>query len=146
MMTPGGYQVQEMYEMDGLAVTIPAAHHPIHSGPSSGATAVQLTPVYPVMEMYPSPHHTGTPSTYSTVVYTSQPQQLPPGTTLAPASPAITMYQQQQPQGQPVLIYDTSVHSFENRSVKMNFIRKVLVVLFTQIGICFLVINLFNTR
>lgn len=139
MMTPG-YPMQEMYEMDGLAVTIPATHHPIQSGPSSGATALQLTPIFPVVEMYPSPHYT--PSTYSTVLY----PQVPPGTTFAPSSPAAIMYQQQQPQGQPVLLFDTSVHSFENRSVKMNFIRKVLVILFTQIGICFLVINIFNTR
>lgn len=131
MMMAPGYPVQEIYEMDGLAVTIPSAHQ-IHSGPSSGSAAVQLTPVYPVM--YPSPHHT--PSTYSTVLY---PQQ-PTGTTFAP-SPTI-IYQQQQP----VLLFDTIVHSFENRSVKMNFIRKVLVVLFSQIGICFLVINIFNTR
>ena len=116
-MITSGYPAQEMYEMDGLAITIPTTHHPMHSGPSSGATAVQLTPVYPVMEMYPSPHHTP-----STVLY----PQAPPGTTFAP-SPAI-IYQQQQPIGQPVLIYDTNVHSFENRSVKLNFIRKVLVV------------------
>lgn len=133
-----GYPVQEVYEMDGLAVTIPTTHHPIHSGPSSGTTAVQLTPVLPMIEMYHSPHHAS--STYSTVLY----PQAPPGTTLAP-SPAI-IYQQQQPLGQPVLLFDTNVHSFENRNIKMNFIRKVLVILFSQIGICFVVINLFNTR
>lgn len=133
MMMAPGYPTQEMYEMDGLAVTIPQ-QHAIHPGLSPGSAAVQLTPVYPVM--YPSPHHT--PSTYSTVLY----PQDPSGTTFAPSPNNVIMYQQQQP----VLLYDTSVHSFENRSVKMNFIRKVLVVLFSQIGICFLVINIFNTR
>lgn len=36
--------------------------------------------------------------------------------------------------------------SFEDRQIKMDYIRKVLGILFAQIGICFLLVNLFNLK
>lgn len=35
---------------------------------------------------------------------------------------------------------------FQDRMIKMDYIRKVLGVLFTQVGLCFLIVNIFNIR
>lgn len=120
----------EMYEMDTIAL-----HHPPNIASNSAiVTGPPLTPMYPVtipitvdidhqppnfghlVSAYPSPQ-----PVYGTVVY-SQPMihQL-----MDPAVAAL---------------------SFEDRQIKMDYIRKVLGVLFSQIGICFLVVNLFSLK
>ena len=55
--------------------------------------------------------------------------------------------QQQQETTQLIVIDPMSLPStFQDRMIKMDYIRKVLSVLFTQVGLCFLIVNIFNIR
>ena len=144
MMSP--FQVQhhpiastshEMYEMqDGYVSVLPTVHHqqptqilyPVATAMTTTPSPMMVRTVGPehqIISAYPSP------ASYSTVAVGYPP-------------PNAHQFQQQQPT--PIIVYDTNAMSFEDRVIKMNYIRKVLVVLFTQIGICFLVVNIFNTR
>lgn len=138
--------MHEMYEMDSIAVhrsspvmqrtisPIMNCHVPV--------AGMQLQPMG--QPMHQRMMHQASPS----AAYDSR---------ILNTTPILTAYQQQQPlqqatystvvYPQPVLVIDPlSAPLFQNQVVKMDYIRKVLGVLFTQIGVCFLIVNVFNLR
>ena len=159
------YQMQEMYDLDGMTIPriSPSYHyqlqqHPqqqqqthiaLNHVPMSGVQATSLPlPLQPQLQL--------SPSGYSPVSRVMQ----QPTTTTTTTTPLLT-YQspgQLQQQGipatqlvvpQPVIVIDPlslSLPLLNDRLVKMDYIRKVLGVLFTQIGISFVIINVFNLR
>lgn len=118
----------EMYEMDTIALHPPASLHPT----AAIVTGPQLTPMYPV-------------TIPVTVDIDHQPPMLGH---LASAYPSPQPVYGTVVYSHPMVLMDPAIAalSFEDRQIKMDYIRKVLGVLFSQIGICFLLVNLFNLR
>ena len=117
----------EMYEMDTIAL------HPPASLPTAAiVTAPPLASLYPV-----------------TMPITVDIDHHPPILGhLASAYPSPQPVYGTVVYSQPMVLMDPAIAalSFEDRQIKMDYIRKVLGVLFSQIGICFLLVNLFNLR
>lgn len=145
------FPMHEVYEMDGIAVhrlspvyqqtraVVHSSNHVPHMqptvqwqpgiqvSPSSFDARIMSTAAPTRMYHQPSPQPQ---ALYSTAAYHEQQPQPP-----------------LQPLPQPVLVIDPySGPLFQDRVLKMDYIRKVLGVLFTQIGICFLIVNVFSLR
>lgn len=140
------FPMQEVYEMDGIAV------HPVH----------RLSPIYQQQQVLaPGHHHVPiTPGMPLLPVHHQHRMMQPSASTydgrVMTTTPVLTYQTSPQPPQstyttvvypQPVLVIDPlSAPQFQDRIVKMDYIRKVLGVLFTQIGLCFLIVNVFNLR
>ena len=133
------FPMQEVYEMDGMAVhrLSPAYQQQRTVSPNmchvpmSGMQLQPLGPMHQRMQASPSTYD-GRVITTPVLTYQSSLQQPTYSTVVYP---------------QPFLVIDPlSAPLFQNRIVKMDYIRKVLGVLFTQIGVCFLIVNVFNLR
>lgn len=111
--------------------------------PSTGTTTAIIHSNPMVVNSIPG---RASPGTYNTIVYASSPSHQ--GMPLIQTQLQQQYLQQQpQPTTQLIVIDPLSLPSmFQDRQIKMDYVRKVLGVLFTQIGICFLIVNVFNMR
>jgi hypothetical protein len=147
------FPMQEVYEMDGIAVhpahrlspiyqqqqVLVPNHHPHHVPITAG---MPLLPVHHHHQLHQQQRMQPSPSSYEGRVMTTTPVLTYQTSPQPPQSTYTTVVYPQ-----PVIVIDPlSAPQFQDRVVKMDYIRKVLGVLFTQIGLCFLIVNVFNLR
>ena len=144
--------MQEVYEMDGIPVHRLSPNHAYQVRQQHVVTnhvpTLVTTSLQPPLHSQPPPptqlllHPScvqSSPTTFDGRVLTT------PVLTYQPSPQQATYSTVMYPQ--PVLVVDRmAAQFFQDRSVKMDYIRKVLGVLFTQIGVCFLIVNVFNLR
>lgn len=145
------YPTHEVYEMDGMAVhrLSPSIYQQNQQQPLP-RTIIQTSNHVPVMQsgVQWQAGMQVSPSSFDSRILTAGPAPMrtyqPSPQSQATYSSTVA-YHEQQPQ--PVIVIDPySSPLFQDRVIKIDYIRKVLGVLFTQIGVCFLIVNVFNLR
>lgn len=148
------FAMHEVYEMDGMAVhrlspniyqQQPQQHPPQPA--AAGRTVIHSSNHVPVIQsaVQWQPGIQVSPSSFDSRILTTGGTRTYQPSPQSQATYSTVAYHEQQPQ--PVIVIDPySSPLFQDRVIKMDYIRKVLGVLFTQIGVCFLIVNVFNLR